>query len=807
LGYDSRYRQGKRGENQRMSNIIETARERALWPGWRNGTGSGPSRLPSGVERYRIAGGGAITVAVEAGDKLSLIDVEGAQTCELVAFDTNWRANPEVVGVKVSGRGDGIRDWLGSNPDNRVLANRLSGMGADLNDVKSSVLFGPDSQAGDRIEFGAVEDSVLVAVAPGAPMRVDEQNPPTEIELQIVRAKSLDEREPVLPDPLADPILDFRIDRATATSYEVKAGDYIQIIDIQGQQCSDFQGFTVAGLDKGIERCVDITTTRTLMGQGYPGPGLQAKYYDQDMQPLVEVVQDHCMRHDAFGLACTSKYYDDLGYPGHVNCSDNFNAVLSPYSIAARRGWMAMNFFYNTGIDDANQFYLDEPWSRPGDYVLLKALTDMVCVSSSCPCDIDAANGWNPTDIHIRTYSPNESFRRSVGFRKRPDADAHMTKETGFHSRTSALTRDYVEYNGYWMPNSYTNHGAIAEYWAAREKCIIMDLSPLRKFEILGTDAEALAQYCLTRNVRRMADGHVVYTAMCYDTGTMVDDGTLFRLGPDNFRWIGGSDYGGEWMREKAAELGLKNVRVKSSTDQLHNLAIQGPLSREILKEVIWTPPKQASMDEMDWFRFAVGRIGDFDGIPIIVSRTGYSGELGYEVFCHPDDAPAVWDAIWAVGEPKGMLPLGLEALDMLRIESGLIFADYEFDDQTDPFEAGIGFTVPLKSKNENFSGRDALMRRKEAPQRKLVGLELVGDEPAAHGDCVRVGKHQVGIVTSAMRSPILKKNVALCRMSMEYAELGTEVEVGKLDGHSKRLPATVVRFPFYDPDKERPRS
>jgi len=779
--------------------VVETTRERALWPGW--------SALPAGMERYRIPANGAVSVNIDAGDQLVFIDVEGGQCCELVSFGCDWSAHINCLPLERTNNNGRIRDWLNSADHGGMLISRLTKLGADLDDLKSATLFGPDTESGETATFTAHDDGILVAIAPGGPMRVDEQNPPTEIELRIHRITPMDERRPVLPEPLATPQLDFQVDRATATSYEVKAGEFIQIIDLQGQQCSDFQSFSVAGLDKGIERCLDITTTRTLMAQGYPGPGVTAKYYDQDMQPLVEIVQDSCMRHDAFGLACTAKYYEDLGYPGHINCSDNFNRVLDPYGIAARRGWMAMNFFYNTGIDDANQFYLDEPWSRPGDYVLLQAQTDLVCVTSSCPCDVDAANAWNPTDIHVRTYSPKESFRRSVGYRKRPDADAVMTKETGFHERTSTLTRDFVEYNGYWMANSYTNHGAIAEYWAAREKCIIMDLSALRKFEVLGPDAEALAQQCLTRNVRKMADGHVVYTAMCYDTGTMIDDGTLFRLGPDNFRWIGGNDYGGEWLREKARELGLKNVRVKSSTDQLHNVAVQGPLSREVLKKVIWTPPKQPNMDEMDWFRFAIGRIGDFDGIPVIVSRTGYSGELGYEVFCHPSDAPKVWDAIWEAGEPHGMLPLGLEALDMLRIESGLIFAGYEFDDQTDPFEAGIGFTVPLKSKNENFIGRDALLRRKDNPQRKLVGLELVGDEPAAHGDCVHVGRHKVGVVTSATRSPVLKKNIALCRMAVEHSEPGTEVEVGKLDGHSKRLPATVVPFPFYDPEKKRPRS
>ena len=157
-------------------------------------------------------------------------------------------------------------------------------------------------------------------------------------------------------------------------------------------------------------------------------------------------------------------------------------------------------------------------------------------------------------------------------------------------------------------------------------------------------------------------------------------------------------------------------------------------------------------------------------------------------------------------GAPHGLKPLGLDALDMLRIEAGLIFAGYEFDDQVDPFEAGIAFTVALDADGD-FLGKDALISRKAHPQRTLVGLELEGNEPAGHGDCVHVGRSQVGVVTSGMRSPLLGKNIALCRMAVQHAEPGTEVEVGKLDGHQKRIPATVVPFPFYDPKKERPRS
>jgi len=193
--------------------------------------------------------------------------------------------------------------------------------------------------------------------------------------------------------------------------------------------------------------------------------------------------------------------------------------------------------------------------------------------------------------------------------------------------------------------------------------------------------------------------------------------------------------------------------------------------------------------------------------LPLIVSRTGYSGELGYELWCHPQDALAMWDAVWEAGAAYDLTPLGLDALDMLRIEAGLIFAGYEFCDQVDPFEAGISFTVPLKSKEDDFVGRAALERRKASPQRILVGLEIDGNEAAAHGDCVHVGRSQVGVITSGTRSPILRKNIALCRMAVEYSAIGTEVDLGKLDGHQKRIPAQVVRFPFYDPDKTRPRS
>ena len=762
----------------------------------------------NGPERYHVAGGGSVVFRVFGGDQLRIIDIEGKQPAEIVAF-SNGCCDIDLLDAKVNGQADGLKKILVSkSPPAERLKTGLERHHLSLENLRSVNLFIDGSRAGEHMSLSADADGVVIVSAPGDTMQPDQQTPPTDLEVIVKRADPNPAaiEVPDLPDPLADPRIDHRIPKSTAWSYEIKAGEWIQIIDVEGRECSDFQAFSAAQLEKGIERCLDVTTTRSLIAQSYPRPGLMAKYYDQDMRPLIELVQDNCSRHDAFGLACTAKYYEDMGYPGHANCSDNFNLALEKYPIMARRGWMAMNFFYNTGIDDQNQFYLDEPWSRPGDYVLMRALEDLVCVSSACPCDVDVANGWNPTEIHVRTYGADEKFKRSIGFRKRTESEVEMTKETGFHPRTSKLTRNYAEYNGYWLPNDYLNHGVIAEYWACREKAIVLDLSALRKFEVLGPDAEKLLQYTMTRDIRRLAVGQVVYTAMCYDTGTMIDDGTVFRLGQDNFRWVGGCDYGGEWLREQAEKMGL-DVWIKSSTDQLHNLSVQGPSSREILSGVIWTPPAQTTLKELNWFRFSVGRIGDHDGIPIVGSRTGYTGELGYEVWCHPKDAHEVWNAIWENGQDHGLTPLGLEALDTLRIEAGLIFAGAEFDDQTDPFEAGIGFTVPLKSKDENFIGRDALIKRKENPQRKLVGLELKGEEIASNGDCIHVGRQQVGTVTSATRSPILKKNIALSRIAVEYAESGTEVEVGKLDGHQKRLPATIVPLSFYDPEKKRPRS
>ncbi len=760
--------------------------------------------LPPGVERHPVPGGGSRAVPIFKGDRITVQDREGLQPVEIVFFSHDGRSDAGMIGAKGGRDAAGLKAALLGDPSGARVVRALDKAGFDLGKADATLAFDEGSRPGDFVEFVASLDGLLVVCAVGGPMEPHEQWAPTDVVLYVRRATLPDGKTRLAPpDPLADPLLDSNVQPGQAVPYVVKAGQFIQILDVQGRECSDFQAFSMRALDKGLEREIDPTTTRSLMGSLYPMPGLHAKYFSVDHEPLVEIVQDTVGRHDTFGLSCTARYYEDLGYPGHINCSDNMNRELATYGIRPRGGWPAINFFFNTLLDDTHAIGMDDPWSRPGDYVLLRALTDLVCVSTACPCDIDPANGWDPTDIQLRVYEKTEDFKRSIGWRKTPGADLEETKKTGFHDCFAAHTRNFVEYNGYWLPSEMTNHGAVAEYWAAREKAVVMDLSPLRKYEVTGPDAEALMQLCVTRDMKKLPVGGIVYTAMCYDHGGMIDDGTVFRLGETNFRWIGGNDQSGIWLRKQAQERGM-NAWVRGSTDHHCNIAVQGPLSRDILKEVIWTPPAQPTVEELGWFRLTIGRLGGFEGPGVVVSRTGYSGELGYEVFCHPKDAKAVFDAVWAVGEPLGMIPLGLKALDMLRIESGLIFAGSEFDDQTDPMEAGIGFAVPLKGKTDDFIGRAALEARKANPQKKLVGLDLEGGVVPSPGDCVHFGKPQIGIVTSAVKSPVLGKVIALARVDVTHSEAGTQLEIGRLDGDQKRLKATVVPFPHFDPTKER---
>ena len=767
----------------------------------------GNAGLPDNLERYIVKGQGLIGIDIFKDDKITIINIEGNQICEAVVFDKSGKNKQSIIGFPSNGNADFIKFVLTKNSDKKKLLSSLKRKNINISNANSSNFFNIDAKANEKISLTVEEDAFIIISAPGENMKVDSYNPPTDLEVFIKRSnQNNNKQESFLPEPLADVSKEYLIKDSSAISYEIKKGDYIQIIDLYGRQCSDFMAFDSNALQKGKEYSIDTTVSRAIHAGSYPMPGLHSKYFDKNFDTLVEVVQDTIGRHDTFGTACTQKLYEDLGYFGHVNCSDNFNYALDKFGVEKRGGWAAINLFFNTSIDANNVIFSDIPWSRPGDYVLFQAQKDLVCVSSSCPDDIDSANDWNPTDIYVRVYSEKNRFSKSIGYRKNADSDFMLTKETGFHPRTSQLTKDMMDSSGFWIPNKYNNYGTLAEYQACRNNVIVMDLSSLRKFEILGPDAEELMNTALTRNIKKLSIGQVVYSALCYQNGTMIDDGTLYRLGEHNFRWICGSDYSGEWLRDLADKLNLK-VNVKTSTDHLHNISVQGPNSRKLLSKVIWTPPAHPDVNDLQWFHFSISRIHDHLGVPIMLSRTGYTGELGYEIYCHPKDAVKLWDAIWDAGKQFNLVPMGFEALDMLRIEAGLILGGNEFSDQTDPFEAGIGFTVPLKSKEANFIGKEALIKRKENPQKILVGLEIEGNEKVNHGDCVHIDRGQIGIITSGMISPTLNKNLALCRIDINSSELGTKVEVGKLDGHQKRIPATIVNFPFYDPDKSRVRS
>ncbi len=608
-----------------------------------------------------------------------------------------------------------------------------------------------------------------------------------------------------LPDPLGEVRDEFTVQRGTARSYEVKAGETVQIIDIEGQQCSDFMALNARALDRGLERCIDSTVTRSMVRGAYPIPGLFDKFYDQDMKPLLKLKQDTVGRHDTFAYACTARGYEERGFFGHLNCSDNISHAYNRYGIAARAAWPAINFFFNSWIDHRdNLIQSDEAWSKPGDYVALEAMTDLIAVSTACPDDVDPINGWNPTDVHVRIYRKETPVRHAVAYRSEPDSEAILTEHSAFHERTSKLTRHFVVARDLWLPQNYEATRAQEEYRACRESVTIQDMSSLRKFDILGPDAEALLQLALTRDMTKLSTNRGVYALMCDDTGAVIDDGTLFRLTADTYRWCCGSDDSGLQLKRLAEQSGL-NVWIKSTYSALPNLAIQGPRSRDLMNRVCFTQPTQTDVANLKWFGSTVARLYDRDGEPFQLTRSGYTGELGYEIFCHPGSAVAIWDALTSEGADFGLTPMGLEALDIIRIEAGLMAAGAEFTDDVDAFEAGLGFAVDLK-KND-FVGKAALQRNQQNPRRVLKGLKFAGQEAPMHGDGVFLDRRQVGTVTSATVSPTLGCAIAMARLAVEYSDNDASLQVGKLDGHSKRLHATVCDIPFVDPTRSRARA
>ncbi len=608
-----------------------------------------------------------------------------------------------------------------------------------------------------------------------------------------------------LPDPFGAVRDEFTIPAGTATAYELYAGETVQIIDVDGQQCSDFMALNARSLANGSERCIDSTVTRSMISGAYPIPGLFDKFYDQDLRPLLKLKIDTVGRHDTFAYACTARGYEERGFFGHLNCSDNISYAYAPYGIAKRPAWPAINFFFNSWIDHHdNQLRSDEAWSRPGDYVAMEAMTDLVAVSTACPDDVDPINGWNPTDVHVRIYKKNTPVQHAVAYRHQPDSEAILTEHSAFHKRTSALTRNFGVSRDVWLPRSYEGTRAVEEYTACREAVVIQDMSSLRKFDVLGPDAEKLLQKALTRDMKKLSVNRGVYALMCDKTGTVIDDGTLFRLGHETFRWCCGSDDSGLQLKRVAKECGL-NVWIKSLFSAMPNLAIQGPNSRDLIQRIAFTQPNQTDTEQLRWFGSTVARLYDREGAPFQLTRSGYTGELGYEIFCSPDSALPIWDALIEEGKDLGITPMGLDALETIRIEAGLMAANAEFAVDVDAFEAGLGFAVDLKK--TDFVGKAALERNCDKPRRVLIGLKFSSHETPIQGDGVFVGRQQIGVITSATNSLALDCAIAMARIAVEYAQSEDQLEIGKLDGHGKRLEAERCSIPFVDPTRSRARA
>ncbi|SFS59104.1 glycine cleavage system aminomethyltransferase GcvT [Marininema halotolerans] len=341
-----------------------------------------------------------------------------------------------------------------------------------------------------------------------------------------------------------------------------------------------------------------------------------------------------------------------------------------------------------------------------------------------------------------------------------------------------------VPFGGWELPVQFS--GIKREHEAVREKAGLFDVSHMGEIEVIGPDAFALVQRLTTNNVEKAVPGQAQYTAMCYPDGGTVDDLLVYRKGETSFLLVVNAaniEKDLEWIEKHA----VGNVEVRNISKETAQLALQGPLSVSVLQKLTET-----NLAEIKPFRFRESV--ELSGVSGLVSRTGYTGEDGFEIYLPAEDAPSLWKSILEAGEALGVIPCGLGARDTLRFEAKLALYGNELSASVSPVEAGIGFAVKL-DKGE-FIGREVLARQKEegAP-RKLVGLEMIGRGIPRSNYSVYRGEEEVGVVTSGTQSPTLKKNVGLALIQRELAELGQELDV---EIRGKRVVAKIVPTPFY---------
>lgn len=396
---------------------------------------------------------------------------------------------------------------------------------------------------------------------------------------------------------------------------------------------------------------------------------------------------------------------------------------------------------------------------------------------------------------------------------------ADPIRSTPFHSRTAALVRGQAwrRWAGYVVPSSYDLVHDL-EYAAIRGTAALIDVTPLYKYRVTGQDAAALLDRVVTRDVARCKLGHVLYTPWCNSQGKVLDDGTVTRLGEEEFR-LTSAHPNLRWLHQNA--IGMA-VEVEDETNRTAALSLQGPASRTILASLA-----DADVAGLRFFRATGVRLGE---TPATVTRTGYTGDLGYEIWVANDRAEALWDLLLAAGAPHGLVPCGLLAMDVARIEAGLLLIDVDYvsarraliePQKSSPFELGLGWTVAREK--APYVGQRALeAERERGSSWAFRGLAVdwdsleelfadVGLPPQLPTTAWRTSTpvyangRQVGYATSGCWSPLLKKYLALAHLESPHAEPGTELALEVTVEHRRRkAAATVVKTPFFDPERKR---
>ena len=363
-----------------------------------------------------------------------------------------------------------------------------------------------------------------------------------------------------------------------------------------------------------------------------------------------------------------------------------------------------------------------------------------------------------------------------------------MLKRTPLYQAHISLGARMVEFAGWDMPVQYTGH--VQEHIAVREAAGLFDVSHMGEIEIRGTDALALVQRITTNDASKLADNQVQYSTITNETGGVIDDLLVYRLNAEYYLLIvnaGTTESDFEWIRNSAGTL---NVEAHNTSDGFALIALQGPRAERILQGVT-----DHMLDRIPYYwsqRVSV------DGVACRVSRTGYTGEDGFEILCEALHARHIWNRLLVTGCDQGLLPCGLAARNTLRLEAAYRLYGHDMDETTTPLEAGLGWVVKLTK--GPFIGRDALLRQKEEGlKRKLVGFEVLDRAPARDGYPVVIGEKQVGMVTSGSPAPYLKKNIGFAYIPIEHTAVGTGFSIVV---RGRNIPAREVQTPFYKREK-----